>query len=176
MQTKRRLYSHSHFLVQSHPAATKRSIIGTEIGLAVPPHTGSPKMRATKCLVGTLNWDRGTPGGFDPAQVTDSPQVVVFRHCALTMTEPTDGAVVCSQWQCGRLQYYLLLTCNATYRWCGLLTAVWEVAPCKLSKHCPPPMPWPPHALASLQGPVVSFRSDNIFKTLKILVAGCELF
>ena len=32
--------------------------------------------------------------GFDPAQVTDSPQVVVFRHCATTMAEPTDGAVV----------------------------------------------------------------------------------
>ena len=47
------------------PAGSKWPIIGTEIGLAVPPHTGSPKMRATKCLVGTLTelGHRDTWGG-----------------------------------------------------------------------------------------------------------------
>ena len=63
---------------------TKWSIIGTEIGLGLPPHTGTQKCRTVvghKMFggdTGTQDWDRGTPGVEDPAQVTVSPQVVVL--------------------------------------------------------------------------------------------------
>ena len=44
------------------PAGSKWSIIGTEIGLGVPPHTGSPKMRATNWTLTELG-QRDTWGG-----------------------------------------------------------------------------------------------------------------
>ena len=49
-----------HFLV---PVSwSEWSIIGAEIRLAVPSHTGTPKMLATNCLVGTVGHRIGTLG------------------------------------------------------------------------------------------------------------------